>query len=235
MANRVPSHVRWQILYLVSAFFIHALIVYWAVTRQQARLHLENGWLENLQVLYLALAALGFGLSGKVLTGRHSSLFYLLSIVSLLFIIREVEFGDLAIPVWMKFMLAGAGRALFYIIAMVLLLQQARQFREYWDKRHVYLRSSLFWYLVASGFFLIFFSLTFDRQFFDIPHYQLFEEIAEAIAYLFLLGAAMFGYAGVKRNYALRSNKASARSDSVEMESLLPFFARLRQSQKHNR
>lgn len=205
MTNRIPVHMRWQVLYLVGAFLVHGMVLYWAVTRHQERWHAENGWLENLQVLYLALAAVGFALSGRSLTGRHRLLFYFLSMITVLFIIREVEFGDLAIPPWMKFLLAGAGRALFYVVAIVLLLKQAGAFRQYWHQRHIYWRMSIFWYLVASGFFLVAFSLTLDRQFIEVKHYQLLEEGAEAVAYCLLLGAAVFGSSGIKRRFSSES------------------------------
>ena len=238
MANRVPAHVRWQILYLVGAFIIHGMVVYWAITQQKEQLSSENGWLENLQVLYLALAAVGFALSGSVLTDRHRLLFYFLSMLALLFIIREVEFGDLAIPQWMKFMLAGAGRAVFYVVAIVLFIKQAGAFREYWHRRKMYLRMSIFWYLMASGFFLVAFSLTFDRQFIEINHYQLLEEASETIAYLLLLGAAVFGYVGVRKNFPLQGEKKSL-GNMVEgtdkMESLFPFLGRFLQTHKQNR
>lgn len=235
MTNRVPSQMRWQILYLVAAFFFHALIVYWATTRQQERLHFENGWLENLQVLYLALAAAVFAVNGKVTVDRHRVLFYWLSMVSLLFIIREVEFGDLAIPAWMKFMLAGAGRAVFYVIAIALFITMCRQFREYWCSRRFYLHSSLFWYLAASGFFLLAFSLTLDRQFFDITHYQLLEEASEAIAYVLWLGAALFGSFGIKRSYPFSAIQKHYRSGDNGLELPFQFDAGFQPPQKHNR
>jgi len=238
MANRVPAHVRWQLLYLVGAFFIHGLVMYWAITGNHEQWNAENGWLENLQVMYLALAAIGFALSGRVLTDRHRLLFYFLSMVCVLFIIREVEFGDLAIPQWMKFMLAGAGRALFYMVAIVLFIKQAGEFGEYWHQRQTYFRMAVFWYLVACGFFLVVFSLTLDRQLIEVKHYQLLEEVSEAIAYFWLLGAAVFGYSSIKKHHSLPKQKKSLQSTANgedEMEPLFPFLARFSPTNKQNR
>lgn len=238
MVNRVPTHARWQILYLIGAFFIHGMVMYWAITHNHEQWNAENGWLENLQVLYLALAAIGFALSGRVLTDRHRLLFYFLSMISVLFIIREVEFGDFAIPQWMKFMLAGAGRALFYLVTIALFIKQAGEFREYWDRRHTYFRMAVFWYLVASGIFLVLFSLTLDRQLIEVKHHQLFEELSEAIAYFWLLGAAVFGYSSVKRHHPLQVRKKSLQptiNDEDEMESLFPVLTRFSPTHKQNR
>lgn len=238
MLNRTLWHWRWQMLFLACVFVAHGLMVYHGITRQQERWHVENGWLENLQVFYLSLAVIGFALGGRAFSDRHSGLFYFLSMVAVLFIIREVEFGELAIPSWMQFMLADAGRAFFYLIAIALLVKQVTQLPNYWQQRQVYLAMPLFWYLLASAVFLLVFSLMFDRQFIDIHHYQLLEEASEAVAYMLCLGGALFGYAGIK-NHCPSSVNTTPKWTNVpgpeDSESTYTVIDRFLSSQRHNR
>lgn len=246
MLNRVPSHARWQLIFLVSAFFIHGLLLYQATIQQQERWHIENGWLENLQVLYLTLAMVTFALSARTFSDRHRRLFYFLAIVAFLFILREVEFGDFPIPQWMKFMLAGDGRALFYLTAMALLLKQSEQLQKFWQQRQVYMRMALCRYLVASGGILLAFSLTLDRQIFEVRHFQLWEEASEAIAYTLFWGAAIFGGSGIKNQYpestvnppgeaVSEDAQDGVQEGESEIESMFTIVRRVLPSHKQNR
>lgn len=194
-----PCALRKHAAFITAAFIICSSFIYLSIVQNMHWLSDENGWLENLQVATLALAMLVFGKNAWALASRHRSLCSFFAVLAFIFIMREVDFDKLAIPSWLIYLLAEQGRAIFYLLGFGFLFYEIAHCRYYWQRRKLYLRHSFFWYISTAAFVLIVFSTGFDKQIFDVPHHQLYEEVSEAFAYLMILAAAVFAKSSLSR------------------------------------
>lgn len=188
----MPVNNTFHYLWIGACLLICLTFMYLVIGLGFHGLTAENSWLENLQVITLFLAMMAFGKQAWHFTGRLRGACSFFAWLMWLFIMREVDFDKLGIHPMLVYLWAEQGRALFYIIALALLFRECWHWRFYWQFRQSILRSSFFWYISCAAFALIVLSTGFDKQIFDVPHYQLYEETSEAFAYFMLLGAAVF-------------------------------------------
>lgn len=192
------NNIKQHLSFIALALAICGGFIYLYIFHGLHYLADENGWLENLQVATLVLAMLGFAGNAFKLSSRARMQCSFFAILMWLFIMREVDFDKLNIANWLIFLLAEQGRALFYTIAFGLLFYELAHWKFYWNTRHIWLGRSFFAYITIAAWVLIIFSTGFEKQIFDVPHHQLFEEVSEAFAYFLLLGAAVFAQKSLK-------------------------------------
>ena len=180
------------ILFLVSVLLIDLVLVYLVIFQHAESLYRENSWVENMQVGFLAIGCLLYFVSAMRLNGDHRIVCLFFSMLSFIFMFREVDVDKLDVPRVVIFMLAEQGRAFFFLILLGLLFYELRKFSYYWRNRRYYLSSSIFIFIATAALLLIIFSTAFDQKLIRVEHRIFYEELSEMTAYLMMLGAALF-------------------------------------------
>lgn len=153
---------------------------------------LEDTWVEHIQVLFLALATVGFAVQAFWQQGRYRVLCLFLMMLCFIFIFRELDVEDFDVPQWVIFLFAdNRGRAFFVVPTLILLGMVLQDWRHYLQNLRVYLKTPLFIALVLAAVLLLVFSQMFDRHWVSVAHNVLFEELSELSAYYLLLAMSV--------------------------------------------
>lgn len=164
---------------------------YLVVGRGMDILYAENGWMENSQVAVLLVSCVGFVCAAFALRMRDRALALLLAVLCFIFSFREVDVDELEVPRWVIFLLAEEGRAIFFVVALGLVIQVLRDARHYLDHWLGYLRSSPGIYLLEAAFLLVVLSGAFEEDLFGFQYHVFYEELSELLAYCLLLAASL--------------------------------------------
>jgi len=156
----------------------------------QVSIYIENGWLENTQVITLILSCIIFliPLFGQKREDKLILLFF--SLLCFSFILREVDVEDFEIIAILKFLGHGIGRNImlssgFIIIAVYTMLN----YDYYKDLAKEFIRSLAGRLIIAAGFLLVIGSIFEHRD--SILHYVFLEEIFELLGYVLILITAL--------------------------------------------
>ncbi len=158
----------------------------------------ENGLMENLQVICLAISCLLFFQSGLRLqfTLRYVAFFF--SWLSFAFVLRELDIEKLDVPDIVILFGAGKGRAVFLIPLFAVLFYLAKNIRHYLKNLLVYISSATGIYIMLAAVLLIS-GWPLDKAAVDIPYRVFFEEMFELAGYYFLTIAALISSANLKQ------------------------------------
>lgn len=180
--------------YLAVVALLDIALCYLVVIKDAATIYRENGWMENMQVGFLAIACVLFFVTALRLESRHRMVCFFFAMLSFIFMFREVDVDKFDVPQFLIFMLAEQGRSFFFIILLGILGWEIKNFSHYWRNKSIYMASSSFIYITVAALLLIIFSHAFDRKLIMIEHRVFFEELAEMTSYLMILGAGLFAY-----------------------------------------
>lgn len=166
--------------------------------RELEFIYKENGLLENLQALCLALSCLIFFVAGLRLQLTLRYVVFFFSWLSFVFLLRELDIEKLDVPNIVIMFGAGKGRAIFLIPLFAVMFYIVKNSRHYLVNFKVYLFSAMSAYIVLSALFLIA-SWPFDKALIDIPHRVFIEETVELAGYYFLTIAAIISSVNLKQ------------------------------------
>ena len=169
MSEFVLKH--WTIFLAVNLAFIFTV-----VTFGHHHLHDENGLLENFQAFLLFSATiLYFRLTLLNDQSEESKRVNMgLSLLCFSFLLREVDIEKLPFMETVGFLFHGIGRTILLVVLW------SGFFKNVYDHCDI-------------SFLLLVVGTTFDKEFWDIEHGRLYEELAETNAYLILIIPAIFG------------------------------------------
>jgi len=155
-----------------------------------AAFYMENGWLENAQVLTLSIACLVFFLP-VVCQRRDDKLFLLFfSLLCLSFVLREVDVEKLEVPNILIFFGSGTGRNVMLATGFIAIFAWAVfNIKHYKKTLSSFALSSVSILFVAAGLFLCIGGF-FEKLDF-VQHHVFFEEILEFSGYVLILLAAL--------------------------------------------
>jgi hypothetical protein len=161
---------------------VSACLAYIGIEFQYKALHSENSLLENAQVLFLAVAAVGYLL---VAPSRQNERLVNVAIALLCFsfILRELDIEHLNLGSLFVALGTGTGRKI--LLAVLWLSLAAYGFRTVTKKRLFFKQfiSSRAFIALTAAFLLLTVGAVIDRQILQISHGVLFEELAETNAY----------------------------------------------------
>lgn len=164
---------------------------YLAVGRGMDFIYEENSWMENIQAGVLLVSCVVFAFAGFALREKHRALALFLSVLCFIFSFREVDVDELEVSTWLIFLLAEEGRAIFFVMALVLLALLLKDAKYYLANRMLYLRSSLGIHLVQAAILLVALSRAFEKDLFGFRHHVFYEELSELLAYCLLFVASL--------------------------------------------
>ena len=186
-ASRLSYFVSFTVLMVINSvlsFLVIGLGMDW--------LFRENNFLENTQVILLITAGVVFLSAAIKLQGRHQFIAYFFTVLSFIFIFREVDFDRIeGMPSMLVWLLADEGRVVFFVLLLLPLLMILKDIKYYWLNLRTYLCSSWVGYLSISAFLLIVMSYVFEKRVLDVAYYVLFEELSEMSAYYLMVAAAL--------------------------------------------
>ncbi|MEI6891370.1 MAG: hypothetical protein V5783_04275 [Pontiella sp.] len=181
-----PNHI---FLMLLGAGFLFSPTVF---ADEMVRVDLENGPLENLQVILLFLSAIAF--LRPVYRAERSYRCVLLggAMLCFSFILRELDVEDLAVPHWVISMGSGPGRDVLLGTGWVLVVGLSiKSFAALKQNLKSILFSRTTALIVSAGL-VLFSGSFFDHKDNKTTMDQLAEEIIEGVGYgIFLLGAIL--------------------------------------------
>lgn len=182
---------RRNMFILSLLLLVNLLFWYLAVGRGMAFIYEENSWIENIQAGLLLGSAVIFASSAFSHEARARVLALLLALLCFIFSFREVDVDELDVPAWLIFLLAEEGRAIFFIMALGLLLLLLRHATYYLANRMRYLRSSLGIYFLLAAILLVVLSGAFEKDLFGSRYHVFYEELSELLAYCMLFAASL--------------------------------------------
>lgn len=167
----------------VSLWSAHAVFVL-----NDLRMESENGPLETVQAIVLALAMVAF-LAAAAQRGSQRLILSSLGLLSYSFVLRELDVERFALPDALIFIGSGVGRNVSLALAfLAFLLYAASKFSYYKKACWLFLRSRPGILLMVGGL-LLFLGDLFENSHF-ITHNVYFEETAELCGYVFMLLSA---------------------------------------------
>jgi hypothetical protein len=152
-------------------------------------LHVENGLIENTQVVLLLIACLAFlaPIAFETRSNKLILLFY--SLLCYSFILRELEVQEFDIPEVLIFIGSGVGRNIIGTVAFTAIVSYALFHFSYYKKAAIEFLSSRSGILVLLGGGFLFLGHGIENQK-ALIHHEYFEEIFELCGYVFILLAA---------------------------------------------
>ena len=187
MSEFILKH--WTIVLTTNLTFIFIVIAF-----GHHHLHDENGLLENFQAFLLFLATiLYFRLAMLDDQSKESKLANMgLSLLCFSFFSREVDIEQLPFMETAGFLFHGIGRTILLVILW------SGFFKNVYDHSEIKLLAlelltSKYMLFLTICFLLLVVGTTFDKEFWDIEHGRLYEELAETNAYLILIIPAIYG------------------------------------------
>ena len=164
---------------------------YLAIGRGMDFIYEENSWMENIQAGVLLVSCVVFAFAGFALRGKHRALALFLAVLCFIFSFREVDVDELGVSTWLIFLLAEEGRAIFFLVALFLLVLMLKDAKYYLDNRRLYLRSPLGIHLVQAAILLVVLSRAFEKDLFGFRHHVFYEELSELLAYCLLFATSL--------------------------------------------
>jgi hypothetical protein len=178
---------------IVLSVLLSGNLVLWylAIGRGMDFIYEENSWMENIQAGVLLVSCVVFASAGFALREKHRALALFLAVLCFIFSFREVDVDELEVSTWLIFLLAEEGRAIFFLVALVLLVLLLKDAKYYLANRMLYLRSSLGIHLVQAAILLVALSRAFEKDLFGFRHHVFYEELSELLAYCLLFAASL--------------------------------------------
>ena len=164
---------------------------YLAIGRGMDFIYEENSWMENIQAGALLVSCVVFTFAGFALREKHRRLALFLAVLCFIFSFREVDVDELEVSTWLIFLLAEEGRAIFFVVALILSALLLKDAKYFLVNRMLYLRASLGIYLVQVAILLVVLSRAFEKDFFGFRHHVFYEELSELLAYCLLFAASL--------------------------------------------
>ncbi|HJM65244.1 MAG: hypothetical protein CMN05_11495 [Roseibacillus sp.] len=178
---------------IVLSVLLSGNLVLWylAIGRGMDFIYEENSWMENIQAGVLLVSCVAFAFAGFALREKHRVVALFLAVLCFIFSFREVDVDELGVSTWLIFLLAEEGRAIFFLVALVLLVLMLKDAKYYLGNRRLYLRSSLGIHLVQAAILLIVLSSAFEKDLFGFRDHVFHEELSELLAYCLLFAASL--------------------------------------------
>jgi hypothetical protein len=179
------------LLVLIACFDI--ISAYMVVTQEMAHLQKENGFLENMQALLLAVTVCVFLIQPVISTCYHRIFSWAGAFLCFAFFLREVEVEDFDLPAIVIMLGSGVGRNVFLAsvgVALFVYFIVRFQTIKVFLPRYFFEKSSL---LFLAGLVFLVLGGLFDKKIIDVVHCQLFEEILEVTGYYLMLIGAVIG------------------------------------------
>ena len=109
---------------IVLSVLLSGNLVLWylAIGRGMDFIYEENSWMENIQAGVLLVSCVAFAFAGFALREKHRVVALFLAVLCFIFSFREVDVDELGVSTWLIFLLAEEGRAIFFLVALVLLI-----------------------------------------------------------------------------------------------------------------
>ena len=187
MSEFVLKH--WTLFLATNLAFIFIVIAF-----GHHHLHDENGQLESFQAFMLFLATiLYFRLAMLDDKSKESKRVNMgLSLLCFSFLLREVDIEQLPFMETAGFLFHGIGRTILLVVLW------SGFFKNVYDHCEIRLLAielltSKYMLFLNISFLLLVVGTTFDKEFWDIEHGRLYEELAETNAYLILIIPAIYG------------------------------------------
>jgi len=124
---------------IVLSVLLSGNLVLWylAIGRGMDFIYEENSWMENIQAGVLLVSCVVFAFAGFALRGKHRALALFLAVLCFIFSFREVDVDELGVSTWLIFLLAEEGRAIFFLVALVLLVLMLKDAEYYLGDRRL--------------------------------------------------------------------------------------------------
>lgn len=173
----------WPTLMLVVVIVaLNAAFAYGSIYLGDASIYDENGLMENLQVVFLALACCAYAYHATKLHGRHRLLAAFLALLMFAFVFRELDVDKMAVPQLLIFLLAEQGRALYFTPLVLMFALLLKDIGHYWRFLGGYLSSPTLVYFLIGAVLLIVFSTAFDKKWIGGAYTYYGEEAVELAA-----------------------------------------------------
>lgn len=195
---------RFRLVYctILSVFFgVLLWSAYSVFILNNNAVYAENGLLENLQSVFLAISCFVFLAPIAFRKDQEKLVLLFCAFLCLGFFLREVDVEKLNVYDFIKFVGSGMGRNVIILVAFLTLVCIAVLRFSYYKKAGVcFLRSTPGVLLMLAGLFLVVGSIFEDAG--SITHHVFFEEALEFCGYcLILLSAVSCNFLGVARRH----------------------------------
>lgn len=184
------------------------------------QLYAENGFMENLQVIFLCLALPGFAHAALTTEHTDKTLPWFLALLVFAFIFRELDIEKFNSPAWAAFLFAGDGRALYLLPLLGMLLKLLFSARHFIQYASYYLDARSITYLALAALCYGVFSELFDKKYVPIEHSDFWEESLEIAATMLLFAASFrlltFDLNQIARQIAADQSSSVAADSSAE-------------------
>lgn len=178
---------------LLTAWLIAtSAIAYFAMSLGHVHLYAENGLMENLQVVLLCTAFVGFVHAAISTDYANETLPSFMALLAFAFVFRELDVEQFNVSESVIFLFAGDGRALYLVPLIGLLLRLVFHCRHYIQYAGYYLDKRSIKYIILAALCYAVFSEVFDKKYVPIEHSDFWEESFELAAAM-LLCATSFG------------------------------------------
>ena len=167
-------------------------IAYFVMFLGHAHLYAENGLMENLQVVLLCIAFVGFAHAAISTDYANETLPSFMTLLVFAFVFRELDVDQFNVPESVIFLFAGDGRALYLLPLIGLLLRLVFHCRHYIQYAGYYLDKRSIRYIILAALCYAVFGEVFDKKYVPIEHSDFWEESFELAAAM-LLCATSFG------------------------------------------
>jgi len=166
---------------------------YLVIGLDMRHLHEENGVLENIQVILLALTILVFAIQLYKRKDSHPVFSLAGAFLCIVFILRELDVEELDVPQIFILLGSGTGRnilmAALGILLAVYALKNQHSIRQFLPA-FFFETSSL---TILMGMLFLVFGGLFDKNIIETEYYQFFEEIFEVTGYFLIFAGAVLG------------------------------------------
>lgn len=192
MFNSRSAHIGYFVL---AALSLLAIFVF----GDTATIHAEGGFFEDMQALFLALAAILFVVAAIRLSKqpRYAAAFF--AIISFGFCIRELDAGTYGLPPIFDFLTSRVGGTLVLVLPIFFMLfLMAKSTKHYVRHLKAYVFSATGIY-IALTVVLLALSWPLDRGVIRIANYVFYEELLELFAFYFWAIAALLAYGSLKK------------------------------------
>jgi len=181
------------LLFVLTICCFDIVAAYLVIGLEMTQLHEENGLLENIQVLLLALTIAAFFLQLYFRKNSHRIFPLSGSFLCLVFILRELDVEKLNVPQIFIILGSGSGRnILMAVLGVSLLIYAIFNFRSIRLLLPQFFLKTSSLTILAGVLFLVSGGL-FDKEIIETVHYQFFEEILEVNGYYLMLAGAVIG------------------------------------------
>lgn len=179
---------------ILFAFLVtlNAGLAYFSIYLGDASIYAENGLMENLQALFLALACVGYTLAIPKVHGRHRLLTSFLALLMFAFVFRELDVDKMDVPEIFIFFLAEKGRAFYFVPLVFMFLALLKDIKHYVKYIGLYLSSVTMVYFAIAAVLLIVFSTAFDKKWMGGAYSYYWEEAVELPAAILFFLSAVF-------------------------------------------